>query len=188
MDAVLVGERSPAFGNKSCKYRLVRSFCAGDVRGLMGNALTSRCPMCCGSRCLWSSLVSPCRAPPVRFSHHSILIFGSMVLMAPHFTLTLHIYTDYSLTYYFLLWFTLITISLAFIMIHGIEYVNWPRLVPLTDIIYYDGPGFRSANHGKGFGIPALDMKVGSKVLAKTRKRAGSRLEEIEMGSKLRVD
>lgn len=96
--------------------------------------------------------------------------------------------TDYSLLYYFLLWFTLIAISLTFIFIHGIDYVNWPRLVPLTDIIYYDGPGFRSANNGKGFGIPALDVKVGSKMLAKTRKRAGSRLEEIEMGSKLRVD
>ena len=96
--------------------------------------------------------------------------------------------TDYSLLYCFLLWFTLISISLAFIFIHGIEYVNWPRLVPLTDIIHYDGPGYRSANKGKGFGIPALDVKIGSKVLAKTRKRAGSRLEEIEMGSKLRVD
>lgn len=92
--------------------------------------------------------------------------------------------TDYSLTYYFLLWIFLASISLLFIMIHGIDYVSWPRLTPLTDTIFYDGPGYRSANHGKGFGIQALDKKVGK---VKGRKRAGSKLSEIEMGSK-RID
>lgn len=37
-------------------------------------------------------------------------------------------------------------------IVHGIEYVAWPRLNPLTDIIYYNGPGYRSAHHGKGLG------------------------------------
>ncbi|KAI0828341.1 SacI homology domain-containing protein [Trametes gibbosa] len=60
---------------------------------------------------------------------------------------------------------------------HGIDYVNWPRLQPLTDIIYYDGPGFRSARKGTGLGLPALE----------NRRVKSKRLEEIEMGTK-RVD
>jgi hypothetical protein len=83
-------------------------------------------------------------------------------------------------------------ISFLFIFIHGIEYVSWPRLIPATDTIYYNGPGFRSGNKGKGLGIPALDMakwtsKKRSKLFA--QKQLGpNRLEEIEMGSKKRVD
>ncbi|THH19070.1 hypothetical protein EUX98_g8842 [Antrodiella citrinella] len=96
--------------------------------------------------------------------------------------LTLPRSSDYSLLYYFLLWIFLAAISFTFIMIHGIEYVSWPRLLPLNDVIFYDGPGFRSGNHGKGFGIHALDSKVNAK--AKGRKRAHSRLDEIEMGAR----
>lgn len=74
--------------------------------------------------------------------------------------------------------------------------MNWPRLLPLMDIVHYGGPGFRSAHNGKGIGIPALDSrradalyaakkavaaKVGVQV--KTRARAPSKLEEIEMGT-----
>jgi phosphatidylinositol 4-phosphatase len=55
---------------------------------------------------------------------------------------------DYSLFYYFLLWFILLLAASTFIYLNGIEYVSWPRLKPLTNIIYYDGPGFRSARHG----------------------------------------
>lgn len=95
--------------------------------------------------------------------------------------------TDYSLFYYFLFWFILVALSLAFIIVHGIEYVNWPRLLPLSDIVHYDGPGFRSGNNGKGFGIPTLDPIASEKAFAK-RRRAGSRLGEIEMGEKRRVD
>jgi phosphatidylinositol 4-phosphatase len=94
---------------------------------------------------------------------------------------------DYGLYYYFIFWFILFSISLIFIFIHGIEYVSWPRLIPLTNIIYYGGPGYRSAHHGKGIG--------GTQRIAKTltvskagRRRAASRLEEIEMGTKKRVD
>lgn len=101
--------------------------------------------------------------------------------------------SDYSLLYYFLLWFLLATVSLVFIFLHGIDYVNWPRLQPLTDIIYYDGPGFRSARKGTGLGLPALEkFKEGAteraKVIADQHRRVKSkRLEEIEMGTK-RVD
>lgn len=96
--------------------------------------------------------------------------------------------TDYSLTYYFLLWLVLAAIALTFIFIHGISYVSWPRLLPLNDIIFYDGPGYRSANHGKGFGITALDAKVAAGTKVKGRKRAGSKLEEVELGSSKRTD
>jgi len=104
--------------------------------------------------------------------------------------LTLPRTSDYSLLYYFLLWLTVFGLSTAFTFIHGLEYVSWPRLMPLTDVIYYDGPGFRSAHHGKGFGIPALDVAKwkSNRLLAQAHRRAGSRLEEIEMGAKKRVD
>lgn len=71
---------------------------------------------------------------------------------------------------------------------HGIEYVNWPRLLPLSDIVHYDGPGFRSGHNGKGFGVPSLDpARLNEKVLA-SHKRAGSKLEQIELGEKRRID
>ena len=102
---------------------------------------------------------------------------------------------DYSLFYYFLLWFTIFFLSLMFIFAHGVEYVSWPRLHPLTDIIYYEGPGFRSGNAGKGFGISALDfMKLSAgasrkaRSLASSHQRAKNKMEEIEMGTKARLD
>ncbi|KAJ3555857.1 hypothetical protein NP233_g12105 [Leucocoprinus birnbaumii] len=64
--------------------------------------------------------------------------------------LTLPRTSDYSLFYYFLLWIWLLGVSVLFMMVHGIEYVSWPRLIPLTETIYYDGPGFRSGKHGMG--------------------------------------
>ena len=90
---------------------------------------------------------------------------------------------DYSLFYYFLLWLVLVVVSLTFIFIHGIEYVNWPRLLPLSDIVHYDGPGFRSGHHGKGLGIRALDAAV-KPVAMKQHRRGMSKLEEGEMGRK----
>ena len=102
--------------------------------------------------------------------------------------LTTALFADYSLFYYFLLWFILLALSLAFIVIHGVEYVNWPRLLPLSDIVHYDGPGFRSGNHGKGFGIPSLDPARLNEKMTGNRKRAGSKLGQIEMGEKSRID
>lgn len=93
---------------------------------------------------------------------------------------------DFSLLYYFLLWITFAVASLVFILIHGIDYVAWPKLLPPTDLIYYNGPGFRSGHHGKGFGDRIL--KAWSKLVPSGRPRAPSRIEEIEMGTKKRVD
>jgi hypothetical protein len=95
--------------------------------------------------------------------------------------------TDYSLFYYFMLWLTLFSMAFAFIIIHGIDYVAWPRLNPLTDIIYYNGPGFRSAHHGKGLkGKKDMGPKR-ARWLASGRLRNGP--EEVELGPfKKRVD
>ncbi|KAG5654036.1 hypothetical protein H0H81_008052 [Sphagnurus paluster] len=80
--------------------------------------------------------------------------------------LTLPRSSDYSLFYYFMLWFTLFGFCLIFILLHGIDYVSWPRLIPATDVIYYSGPGFRSANHGKGlkdnFGLAKRSRWLGT--------------------------
>ncbi|KAI1797590.1 SacI homology domain-containing protein [Ganoderma leucocontextum] len=114
------------------------------------------------------------RAPPY------ILLFSLFMICAG---LTLPRTSDYSLLYYFLLWISLVVVTTAFIFIHGIDYVSWPRLLPPTDIIYYDGPGFRSAHHGKGLGLPALE-KAQASVGEKEHRRARSKkLDEIEMGS-----
>lgn len=93
------------------------------------------------------------------------------------------------------MWITLAAVSLLFIFVHGIDYVNWPRLQPLTDIIYYDGPGYRAHRHGMGLGLPALEkLKAGAVASAKTmaeqqhRRAKSKKLEEIEMGTKERVD
>ena len=99
------------------------------------------------------------------------------------------IFTDYSLFYYFLLWFCFASLSLTFIFIHGIEYVSWPRLIPPTDVIYYNGPGFRSGHNGKGinksnFDAEQLNSKASAKWLSTGRKRTTSRIEEIELGTK----
>ena len=93
---------------------------------------------------------------------------------------------DYSLLYYFLLWFALVALSLTFIFVHGIEYVNWPRLLPLSDIVHYDGPGFRSGNKGKGFGIPALDPAKMPRL--EVPRRGAGKLEEIEIGTVRKVE
>jgi phosphatidylinositol 4-phosphatase len=89
-----------------------------------------------------------------------------------------------------MLWFTFASLSLLFILIHGIDYVSWPRLIPPTDVIYYNGPGFRSGNNGKGLGSSAEspDYKASAKWLSTGRKRTASRVEEIELGTKKRVD
>lgn len=97
---------------------------------------------------------------------------------------SLDAHADYSLFYYFLLWIALVVVSIAFIFIHGIDYVSWPRLQPPTDIIYYDGPGFRSAHHGKGLGLSTLEKAGTAGVGEKEHGRARSKkLDEVEMGS-----
>lgn len=72
-------------------------------------------------------------------------------------------------------------------VIHGIDYVSWPRLIPPTDIIYYNGPGYRSAHNGKGFQGNKEVSAIKAKWLRHGHVRAG--VEEVEMGTlKKRVD
>jgi hypothetical protein len=93
--------------------------------------------------------------------------------------------TDYSLFYYFLLWFTLLAAAVTFMFIHGIEYVSWPRLNPLTDFIYYNGPGFRSARHGMGLNSKAVPSWRQPKFFANTKRKAAM-VENLELGEKKR--
>lgn len=103
---------------------------------------------------------------------------------------------DYSLFYYFVLWLAVATSAIAFIMVYGIEYVSWPRLIPPTDIVYYEGPGYRSAHHGKGlkgsfpqkFGLSGKVFSANAVPTARKRALTVSKMEEIEMGNKQRVD
>jgi hypothetical protein len=79
-----------------------------------------------------------------------------------------------------------------FMMVHGIEYVSWPRLIPPTDIIHYEGPGFRSSHNGKGLTSPLaqkLDLfgQSGVRLLLNGRKRALT-VSGMEEGTKKRVD
>ncbi|TEB24153.1 hypothetical protein FA13DRAFT_1797518 [Coprinellus micaceus] len=95
--------------------------------------------------------------------------------------LTLPRTSDYSLLYYFLLWLSIFATAVAFIIIHGIQYVSWPRLNPLTDIIYYNG-GFRSAHNGKGLQATAhLDARK-NKFLT-TGKLHKHPVEQVELGT-----
>ena len=96
---------------------------------------------------------------------------------------------DYSLFYYFLLWFFLFAIAMTFVIIHGIDYVSWPRLNPLTDVIYYEGPGFRSGHHGKGLsGKEEPSWKKG-RLQSSTKRAKALAVEEVELGTmKKRVD
>ncbi len=97
---------------------------------------------------------------------------------------------DYSLIYYFALWFTLVVVSTVFIFIHGLDYVAWPRLLPLTEVIHYNGPGFRSGRHGMGFGLDFGKLKSGANAQWVTRgtRRSDMQMEEIELGAKRHVD
>lgn len=71
-----------------------------------------------------------------------------------------HPFLEYSLFYYFLLWVILLTVAAVYMVVNGIDFVSWPKLIPPTDIIYYNGPGFRSARHGMGLG-GGKDVKAG---------------------------
>jgi hypothetical protein len=97
---------------------------------------------------------------------------------------------DYSLIYYFSLWFTLVVLSTIFMFIHGLDYVAWPRLLPLTETIHYSGPGFRSGHHGTGFDVDFSKLKSSANAqwVTKGIRRSDMQMEEIELGSKRHVD
>ncbi|KAK2462025.1 hypothetical protein APHAL10511_006488 [Amanita phalloides] len=124
------------------------------------------------------------RRPLITRSMPLVACFSLFMICAG---LTLPRSSDYSLVYYFLFWFIVLSLSLAFILMHGIDYVSWPQLVPPTNIIYYSGPGYRSGHHGKGlqgnFGKWSLQP-------AKWLTRGRLKGEEIELGVgvKKRVD
>ncbi|KAH8120657.1 SacI homology domain-containing protein [Phellopilus nigrolimitatus] len=110
--------------------------------------------------------------------------------------LTLPRTSDYSLTYWFLLWMSLLALALAFIFAHGVSYVSWPRLNPLTDVIEYNGPGFKGKRKGRGLGLSFLALANGAKNTGIMRKGStgGTKQkwnapQEIELGTlKKRVD
>jgi hypothetical protein len=89
-------------------------------------------------------------------------------------------HTDYSLTYYFVFWLSIVTATFTYIRIHGVEYVSWPRLNRLDDVIYYDGPGFRSHKAPKH---PNYTDAANRARLSRPH-----RIEEVEMGSKKRTE
>lgn len=78
---------------------------------------------------------------------------------------------------------------MVYIIIHGIDYVSWPRLNPPTEVIYYNGPGYRSGHHGKG--LNGKDEPAWKKTSwpVKISRRTKSLVDEVELGSvKKRVD
>lgn len=70
--------------------------------------------------------------------------------------------------------FLLLSGSFYYLVQHGIDYVAWPRLQPLTDTINYSGKGFFSGKHGRGFAAGG-GGKIGGK---------HKRLEVKETGDK----
>ncbi|PPQ62780.1 hypothetical protein CVT24_000474 [Panaeolus cyanescens] len=125
--------------------------------------------------------------PLVTRSMPAIASFSLFMICAG---LTLPRTSDYSLFYYFLLWFTLFSMAMTFMFINGIDYVSWPKLNPMTDIIYYNGPGYRSAHHGKGLNPTAEPGASKQRWLGRGAGRVkGGSIEEVELGTvKKRVD
>ncbi|KAL5495670.1 SAC1 [Sanghuangporus weigelae] len=99
--------------------------------------------------------------------------------------LTLPRSSDYSLSYWFALWTSLLVLALGFVFAHGVAYVSWPRLKPLTDLIEYNGPGYKGKRHGRGLGILAAPGLRQANVMKKQVPT-----KEIKMGvfEKKRVD
>ncbi|KAF9015025.1 inositol/phosphatidylinositol phosphatase [Cyathus striatus] len=87
------------------------------------------------------------RAMPVVISFSIFMILAGLTLPRS---------SDYSIIYYFLIWFSILSFALIFMLIHGIDFVVWPKLIPMTDIIYYKGDGFRSARHGMGLKLSSV--------------------------------
>ncbi|KAI0322321.1 SacI homology domain-containing protein [Amylostereum chailletii] len=116
-----------------------------------------------------------------------VLMFSLFMILAG---LTLPRTSDYSLFFYFCLWFSVFGSSLAFIFVYGIDYVAWPRLLPPTDTINYNGAGFRSGQKGKGLGVDIGKLKEGANAqwMAHGARRPDKQMEEIELGTKRHLD
>jgi len=104
--------------------------------------------------------------------------------------------SNYSLYYYNIFWFLFVALALVYILGHGIEYVQWPRLNPPNDAIFYEGPGYKSGTKGTGFTLPfGLDqhllkrgVKFGGTFSGSGLQPRRGKVEEIEMGLKKRID
>ncbi|KAF8317564.1 hypothetical protein DL93DRAFT_2165436 [Clavulina sp. PMI_390] len=138
------------------------------------------------------SIITDAR-PLVTRSMPWVLAFSLFMIVA---AISLPRTSTYSLFYYVLFWFTLVALSAVYILGHGLEYVAWPRLNRPTEFLFYEGPGFRSGNHGKGFKIPFnLDrrlvkggIRIGGSLTTPISSHRHSKTEEIEMGLKKRTD
>ncbi|QRW08596.1 recessive suppressor of Secretory defect protein [Ceratobasidium sp. AG-Ba] len=100
--------------------------------------------------------------------------------------LTLPRTSEYSLVYYNAIWFIFLVIATIFISIHGTAYVAWPRLnaSAVRDVLMYDGPGYRSTQHGRGMG-GTKGGKGGVRMgHAGSEKGSVGRMEEVEMGER----
>jgi len=71
-----------------------------------------------------------------------------------------------------------------FIISHGVDYVAWPRLNPLDDVIHYKGKGYSSGNKGRGL-FSQRGALNGNVPIHKNKKES---VTEIELGHRKRVD
>ncbi|KAG8993274.1 hypothetical protein FRB90_000734 [Tulasnella sp. 427] len=79
-------------------------------------------------------------------------------------------------------------VSLFYIFSHGIEYVNWPKLNPPIESIFYEGPGFKTVQHGRGKEFRWIPVPRWVKIRSiqpfpKVSTPVLHKLEEIEMGT-----
>ncbi|KAG9123183.1 hypothetical protein FRC07_000133 [Ceratobasidium sp. 392] len=85
-------------------------------------------------------------------------------------------------------------VSAIFISIHGTAYVAWPRLnaPAVRDVLTYDGPGYRSVQHGRGMGGSLKSGKGGGGGVRMghvgSEKGSVGRMEEVEMGERKRME
>jgi len=106
--------------------------------------------------------------------------------------LTLPRTSEYSLVYYNALWALILLIATLFIRTHGTAYVAWPRLnaSAVRDVLTYNGPGYRSKQHGRGTVGVAGKGKEGGVRMGHLGSEKGSvgRMEEVEMGERKRME
>ncbi|KAG8817964.1 hypothetical protein FRC17_011020 [Serendipita sp. 399] len=117
------------------------------------------------------------RAMPYIFSFAIFMVLAGLTLPRS---------SDYSLQYFFVFWILVATATYAYIRAHGVEYVSWPRLRRLDEVIYYNGPGFRSRK------APKRPSYLEAATSAAQRGRLTSvrpyHLDEVEMGTKKRTE
>ncbi|KAG8732455.1 hypothetical protein FRC11_013529, partial [Ceratobasidium sp. 423] len=127
-----------------------------------------------------SSLLLVDKRPLLIRSMPHIAGFSIFMILAG---LTLPRTSEYSLIYYHAIWFIFLVLSIVFIQAHGTAYVAWPRLnaSAVRDVLEYDGPGYRSKQHGRG-----VDKKSGGVRMGHVGSDKGSvgRMEEVEMGER----